>query len=426
MSCASRGLRSITKTQVSAFNMSSKMRDEDDFASKFEEVLLSDGEEGLAGAGGKASENVPGDSSSSRGLGRKRPSRLALPKNVDSGVWYGEGKGGSGEKTVALSKEVMEMTDMDAGVFEEEWEMDTDIGKGSTSTVYKCYRKVKGKVLGMACAAKVVDKKRLGFGRRKDAVLAHIRTEVEVLRKIGSHPCIVKLVAAYESESQIHIVTELMEGGELFDYICEKEQLTEAEAMQIVRRIASALAYLHCNGIIHRDLKPENLLLKTKGDVSEIKVIDFGFSKITARTKSFLGTQGYLAPEMMNMAATGEGYTMAIDIWALGICVYALLSGYLPFDDDLDDEEPTYEVQFPQEQWGKISPEAKDFIRRLLVVDPEKRLTADQVMKQPWLAKREGLGTTFLDSPTAMRSGRKSSHEKPSRKDWRSRLRSIG
>eukprot|EP00505_MAST-04D_sp_SCG-Rhode-Island_P006839 Stramenopile-MAST_4_protein_6839 len=113
--------------------MSSKMRDEDDFASKFEEVLLSDGEEGLAGAGGKASENVPGDSSPSRGLGRKRPSRLALPKNVDSGVWYGEGKGGSGEKTVALSKEVMEMTDMDAGVFEEEWEMDTDIGKGSTS-----------------------------------------------------------------------------------------------------------------------------------------------------------------------------------------------------------------------------------------------------------------------------------------------------
>ena len=89
---------------------------------------------------------------------------------------------------------------------------------------------------------------------------------------------------------------------------------------------------------MHRDLKPENLILSTPAvagtnDYPTIKVIDFGFSKIASRTKSFLGTQGYLAPEMMK----ADGYTAAVDMWALGICIYAILSGYLPFDDDLDE-----------------------------------------------------------------------------------------
>ena len=110
-----------------------------------------------------------------------------------------------------------------------------------------------------------------------------------------------------------------MEGGELFDYICEKEQLTEAEAVQIVRRIASALAYLHSNNIIHRDLKPENLSLKRKYIL--VKIIDFGFSKIAStRTKSFLGTQGYLAPEMPDPTDTQTP-------WICGL----LVSAYMPF-----------------------------------------------------------------------------------------------
>lgn len=389
----------------SACHMSSKATDEGDFSSKMADMDIKDSEirgtdEGKSGEG------------SSPGRLRKRPSRLAIPKNLDSGHFYGEGKEGGGEKSKAMSKEVIAMTDMSNGVFGEDWALAENIGKGSTCTVFRCKRIIGGKVTNICCAVKVVDKKRLGFGRRKDNILAHIRTEVEVLRKIGSHPCIVKLVAAYESEAQIHIVTELMEGGELFDYICDKEQLTEAEAMQIVRRIASALAYLHCNNIIHRDLKPENLLLKAKGDVSEIKVIDFGFSKIASRTKSFLGTQGYLAPEMMK----ADGYTAAVDMWALGICIYAILSGYLPFDDDLDEEEPTYEVQFPDEQWGKISDEAKDLIRRLLNPDPKKRMNSGAVTKHAWLMKRQGLGTTFLDSPKMI------GNLKKKKGDWRSRL----
>ena len=350
---------------------------------------------------------------------RKRPSKLSIPKNQDSGRWFGGGKTGSGERTIAASKQVIAMTDLNQGVFEDDWELQSDIGKGSTSTVYKCRKKIGEKLSNIFCAVKIVSKKRLGFGRRKETILNHIRNEVDVLRKIGSHPCIVKLVAAYESKEQIHIVTELMEGGELFDYICDQEQLTEKEAVLIVRRISSALAYLHSNNIIHRDLKPENLLLKSKNDISEIKVIDFGFSKIaSSRTKSFLGTQGYLAPEMLDP----KGYTQAVDMWALGVCVYAILSGYLPFDDDLDEEGPTYTLQFPEEQWSNVSKEGKDFISKLLIVDPAKRLTSDRVNKHPWLARRAELGVAYLNSPKAFRGAK----EKKSSKSWRARLLSTG
>ena len=403
--------------------MSSKISDDTDeggdkdFGEKLADLNVNGSYEGK-NATGENDGDAEGTKTGSSNRMRKRPSKLSIPKNQDSGQWFGEGKTGSGEKTIAGSKEVIAMTDLEKGVFEDDWELQVDIGKGSTSTVYKCRRRIGEKLSNIYCAVKVVSKKRLGFGRRKETILAHIRNEVNVLRKIGSHPCIVKLVAAYESKEQIHIVTELMEGGELFDYICEKEQLTEAEAVQIVRRIASALAYLHSNNIIHRDLKPENLLLKSKGDISEIKIIDFGFSKIAStRTKSFLGTQGYLAPEMMDP----NGYTNAVDMWALGVCVYAILSGYLPFDDDLDEEEPSFTLQFPEEQWKKVSDEAKDFIRKLLVVNPANRLTSDRLNRHPWLAKRTGLGVTYLNSPKAF----KMSKEKKASKNWRNRLGSV-
>ena len=127
-----------------------------------------------------------------------------------------------------------------------------------------------------------------------------------------------------------------MEGGELFEYIVdEASELTEKTATNIICRIARALHYMHAKGVLHRDLKPENLLLRTPGDPSHIKIIDFGFSKNCERTQSFLGTHGYLAPEMM----AHEAYTTAVDMWALGVCAYALLSGYLPFDE-MEPPEP--------------------------------------------------------------------------------------
>jgi serine/threonine protein kinase len=139
---------------------------------------------------------------------------------------------------------------------------------------------------------------------------------------------------------------------------------------------------MHAKGVLHRDLKPENLLLRHPGDPSEVKIIDFGFSKNAERTQSFLGTCGYLAPEMM----AHEEYTAAVDMWALGVCTYALLSGYLPFDE-MDPPEPgctiQWVVQFPEEQWATITEEGKDLIRRLLEPDALRRFTANQVLQHP-------------------------------------------
>jgi serine/threonine protein kinase len=150
-----------------------------------------------------------------------------------------------------------------------------------------------------------------------------------------------------------------MSGGELFDYVVDKGTLSEVEASRIVQQITSAVAYLHARGIIHRDLKPgmvsrhvalslvvdtltfswtclmlaENLMLTSKSRGADVKIIDFGLAKLLDaddKTASFLGTRGYLAPEMLQRQA----YSMSVDMWALGIIVYVLLCGCLPFDDD--------------------------------------------------------------------------------------------
>ena len=255
------------------------------------------------------------------------------------------------------------------GSFEEHWQVKGEVGCGATSRVYICMLKNNPSI---KAACKIVNKNRLGFGRRKKKVLEHIRNEIVVLKSLN-HPCIIRMLASYECDDYIHIVTELMEGGELFEYIVdEASELTEKTAVNIVCRVARALHYMHAKGVLHRDLKPENLLLRHPGDPSEIKIIDFGFSKNCERTQSFLGTHGYLAPEMM----AHEEYTTAVDMWALGVCAYALLSGYLPFDE-MEPPEPGCEiewvVQFPDEQWSEITEEGKDLIRRLLEPDPLQR-----------------------------------------------------
>jgi serine/threonine protein kinase len=132
---------------------------------------------------------------------------------------------------------------------------------------------------------------------------------------------------------------EMMSGGELFDYVVEKGTLSELEASRIVRKITSAIALMHSMGIIHRDLKPENLLLTSKGPNAEVKLIDFGLAKVGSSSSSlslsaamqkitndsvahsFLGTRGYLAPEMLQR----HTYDKAIDIW-VGVSLYPLLT----------------------------------------------------------------------------------------------------
>ncbi|KAJ8524432.1 hypothetical protein ON010_g16686 [Phytophthora cinnamomi] len=225
-------------------------------------------------------------------------------------------------------------------------------GHGGTSVVYKCRERRSGVVH----ACKIIDRRaverehnvlmeqfqasRAGgdtSGRAFVVFMLLTPSKICMVRRRGRAFCQAAVVLTEGGSGFAAQVTEYMSGGELFDYVVDRGTLSEVEASTIVRQITSAVAYLHARGIIHRDLKPGtvvlllNYVLGSRG--ADVKIIDFGLAKLLDaddKTASFLGTRGYLAPEMLQR----EAYSMSVDMWALGIIVYVLLCGCLPFDDD--------------------------------------------------------------------------------------------
>ncbi|KAG5182181.1 kinase-like domain-containing protein, partial [Tribonema minus] len=271
------------------------------------------------------------------------------------------------------------------------------LGVGSTSTCYRCL----DRSTGQAFACKLIDKR--AVEQKFKGLLEQFHNEISVLRQLR-HPHIIFLKDAFETETRIHMVLEIMEGGELFDFVVNRGTLSEAEAARMLRGVASALAYMHSMGIIHRDLKPENLLISK--DASTVKIIDFGLCKALeehAQAKSFLGTRGYLAPEMLQR----ESYSKAVDVWALGVICFVLLCGCLPFDDDSSrinrkSAMAKFVLRFPR--WAQnLSPHAKDLLGGLLDVNPATRLTAQAALDHPWLSGAVAAATNMLESPKALR-----------------------
>ncbi len=187
-------------------------------------------------------------------------------------------------------------------------------------------------------------------------------------------------------------VMELARGGELFHKIVEREVYTEQQARDTVREITTAMLYCHQNGVVHRDLKPENVLLASATDET-IKIADFGFAKELGTTADGLlhtacGTPGYVAPEILRQ----QPYGPSVDIWSLGVIFYILLCGYPPFHSDKGQDHLFKKIkhadyQFDSPDWDDISAEAKNLISNILVADPRKRLTAQQIMEHEWMQK---------------------------------------
>lgn len=179
-----------------------------------------------------------------------------------------------------------------------------------------------------------------------------------------------------------------MKGGELLTAICKRDRYHERDARRVIYEVASALQYMHARRVIHRDIKPMNLILADGTIESSIKIADFGFATIDCeeirRPGRFLcGTPGYIAPEVLKFRC----YSTKVDMWSLGIVLYVLLSGYMPFPIDEAGEEHVKRgrVVFPPARFARVSHAAKDLILRLLTVDPDARYSASQVLQYPWV-----------------------------------------
>lgn len=215
--------------------------------------------------------------------------------------------------------------------------------------------------------------------------------ELKILKKIR-HPNIVEFKDYFETKSKYYISFALATGGELFDRICQKGKFTEKDAAIIITTVVGAVSFLHSRGIVHRDIKPENLLYKDKNPKSELLLCDFGISKMIDSPEEMLttvcGSPGYTAPEILKH----EPYSKPVDMWSIGVITYTLLCGYSPFHY-ADDLTQLYNAichgrfTFDTIYWAYISRYAKDFIKSLLQVQPEKRLTADEALQHTWLVK---------------------------------------
>ncbi|EGW31615.1 uncharacterized protein SPAPADRAFT_62225 [Spathaspora passalidarum NRRL Y-27907] len=257
-----------------------------------------------------------------------------------------------------------------------------EIGNGSYSSVFEC----KNSITGRHYAAKKYSKK-LMLGLE-----SMVRNEFKVLKQVSmTSSNILSLIDYFETDDSIYLVTDLAMGGDLFDKIVHSphERLNEDDTREITYSLVSAISYLHSNSIIHRDIKAENLLFQTPNSNS-ILVGDFGLARILPPKEKLFdvsGTLSYMAPEILNRTM---GYTDAVDIWAIGVAVYFMLGGYLPFDCD-SDKETKHAIKNrlylfePREYWTGISSPAKDFIRSCFDMDPQTRPKASSLLQHPFL-----------------------------------------
>lgn len=233
---------------------------------------------------------------------------------------------------------------------------------------------------------------------KRDTILKDLESEVKIHREINllkllSHPNIVNLVEVMKSGKYIGIVLEYASGGELFDYILHHKYLKENVAKKLFAQLVSGVDYMHCKGLVHRDLKLENLLLDKHKNVI---ISDFGFVNSYNRDKNDLmktscGLPCYAAPELVLTQSPYEG--KKVDIWLLGVILYAMLSGYLPFDDDPENEDGSdivrlyhYICKTPLTFPEYVSPLARDLLRKIIVPDPRKRINMNEIRAHPWLA----------------------------------------
>ena len=260
------------------------------------------------------------------------------------------------------------------------YEMKDIIGKGRLGTIRVGYHKIKKRFV----AIKIINKKAIS-----EADMENIRNQINIL-KIATDEFVIKLLDIIENESYLYIMTELCKGGDLYSYLNQRSfRIPEMKAAKLIYKLTKSVSFLHTLGIIHRDLKPENILMTDMSDEADIRISDFCICKRlepNETTNEIVGTLGYMAPEVL----MGKEYSFSADIWSIGVITYLLLTGYLPFDDDVEDKEVIRKtlfenIPFYNDSWKNVSSKAKEFVRKILKKDKEERITIEEILKDPWL-----------------------------------------
>jgi len=255
------------------------------------------------------------------------------------------------------------------------------LGRGHFSEVHEV--QCRKKPIKWAC--KVID--------REKSNNKALENEISILQKVGHHANILELSGVYFSQQHAFLVLELMEGGELFDYLVECGTFSERRAAGIIKGIAEAVYFLHSQGIVHRDLKPENLLLTSTEKDGVLKIADFGLATplrgfAAQSNNSMAGTIAYTSPEMLKY----KEFSTAVDMWSLGIILYIVLYGFHPYDPScqkttqeiiksIEEDEVDYDVA----GFEDMSSEVKDLIKKCLSITPNKRCTVTQFLNHPWI-----------------------------------------
>ncbi|XP_067848170.1 ribosomal protein S6 kinase alpha-5 [Heptranchias perlo] len=284
---------------------------------------------------------------------------------------------------------------------------DSPLGEGSFSICRRCCNKKTGQEF----AVKIVSKR----------MEANTQREIAALKLCEGHPNIVKLHDIYHDQLHTFLVMELLKGGELLERIRKKKHFSETEASHIMRKLVSAVSHMHDVGVVHRDLKPENLLYTDDSDSTEIKIIDFGFARLKPPDNQPLKTPcftlHYAAPELLK----DDGYDESCDLWSLGVILYTMLSGKVPFQceektltstsaEEIMKKIKQGDFSFEGEAWRNVSQEAKELIQGLLTVDPNKRIKMSSLRFNEWLQDSSQLSSNPLMTPDILGSSGVSVH----------------
>nr|XP_031535364.1 death-associated protein kinase 2 isoform X2 [Vicugna pacos] len=262
---------------------------------------------------------------------------------------------------------------------------------GQFAIVKRC----REKSTGLEYAAKFI-KKRQSQASRRGVCREEIQREVSILRQV-LHPNVITLHDVFENRTDVVLILELVSGGELFDFLAQKESLSEEEATRFIKQILDGVNYLHAKKIAHFDLKPENIMLLDKNiPIPHIKLIDFGLAheiEDGVEFKNIFGTPEFVAPEIVNYEPLG----LEADMWSIGVITYILLSGASPFLGDTKQETlaniTAVSYNFDEEFFSQTSELAKDFIRKLLVKETRKRLTIQEALSHPWITSKGEIRT---------------------------------